>query len=164
MIEISENRERLYQWETNIKLLVDKVVDAVQFKAKFSNESFTVKVTHDESASFVVIPNILLQESYDITAYALCANETGFYVHERADIEVEARIKPDDYIYTETELYTVSEIVTDALNKAKESGDFKGDKGDKGDPGDDYVLTDADKDDIAGTVINMLPRWTGGDY
>ena len=30
-------------------------------------------------------------------------------------------------------------------------------KGDKGDPGDDYVLTDADKQEIAGIVVGMIP-------
>jgi hypothetical protein len=54
--------------------------------------------------------------------------------------------------------------VEEALTQAKESGDFKGDKGDpgytpqkgvdyfdgaKGDPGDDYILTEADKTEIA---------------
>ena len=49
----------------------------------------------------------------------------------------------------------------------------KGDKGDKGDTGDtgpqgpagqDYVLTTADKQEIAGLVIADLPTWTGGNY
>lgn len=39
-----------------------------------------------------------------------------------------------------------------ALAEAKESGEFKGDKGDKGDPGDAYVLTQADKEEIADLV------------
>lgn len=54
--------------------------------------------------------------------------------------------------------------VEEALTQAKKSGDFKGDKGDpgytpqkgvdyfdgaKGDPGDDYILTEADKTEIA---------------
>lgn len=49
----------------------------------------------------------------------------------------------------------------------------KGDKGDKGDTGEtgpqgpagqDYVLTTADKQEIAGLVIADLPTWTGGSY
>lgn len=58
----------------------------------------------------------------------------------------------------------VKTAVEEALTQAKESGDFKGDKGDpgytpqkgvdyfdgaKGDPGDDYILTEADKTEIA---------------
>lgn len=41
---------------------------------------------------------------------------------------------------------------------------LKGDKGDKGDPGDDYRLTDDDKSDIAGMVLDLLPVWNGGSY
>jgi hypothetical protein len=40
----------------------------------------------------------------------------------------------------------VKTAVEEALAKAKESGDFKGDKGD---PGSDYTLTEADKTEIA---------------
>jgi hypothetical protein len=33
----------------------------------------------------------------------------------------------------------------------------KGDKGDTGDPGSDYVLTDADKSEIAALVLAQIP-------
>jgi hypothetical protein len=47
-----------------------------------------------------------------------------------------------------------------------EQGD-KGDKGDKGDTGEagqDYILTTADKNEIANIVIGELPIWMGGSY
>lgn len=46
----------------------------------------------------------------------------------------------------------------------------KGDKGDKGEDGadgkngNDYVLTSADKTDIANAVLDALPTWNGGAY
>ena len=55
----------------------------------------------------------------------------------------------------------VPEVIEAALLKAASSGKFKGDpgnpgdkgdKGDKGDPGSDYVLTDADKKEIAASA------------
>ena len=61
--------------------------------------------------------------------------------------------------------------VEEALTQAKESGEFKGDKGDpgytpqkgvdyfdgaKGDPGDDYILTEADKTEIAETAADIV--------
>jgi hypothetical protein len=64
----------------------------------------------------------------------------------------------------------LTNAVNDALRQAKESGDFKGDKGDsftyedfteeqldllKGEKGDDYVLTNADKQEIA-SIIGAL--------
>ena len=81
-----------------------------------------------------------------------------------------------------------------ALEQAKESGEFNGKPGMPGKPGDDgitphigdngnwfigdtdtgkpsrgepgpeYELTDADKEQIAGTVLAALPTWTGGVY
>ena len=65
----------------------------------------------------------------------------------------------------------VKTAVEEALTQAKESGDFKGDKGDpgytpqkgvdyfdgaKGDPGDDYILTEADKTEIAETAADIV--------
>ena len=40
-----------------------------------------------------------------------------------------------------------------ALAQAKASGEFDGAKGDKGDPGNDYVITDADKAEIAAAIL-----------
>lgn len=39
-----------------------------------------------------------------------------------------------------------------------------GAKGDKGDKGDTYVLTTADKSEIASSVLSALPTWNGGSY
>ena len=39
-----------------------------------------------------------------------------------------------------------------------------GAQGPQGDPGDDYVLTDADVQEIVRAVLEALPTWTGGDY
>ena len=52
------------------------------------------------------------------------------------------------------------EAVNTALAQAKASGEFKGEPGEKGEPGDDYVLTDADKEEIAGMV--EVPEGSGG--
>jgi hypothetical protein len=41
---------------------------------------------------------------------------------------------------------------------------IKGEKGEKGDKGEDYIITEADKQEIAERVINTLPKWTGGSY
>jgi hypothetical protein len=43
--------------------------------------------------------------------------------------------------------------VKEALTQAKESGDFKGDKGD---PGDDYIITEADKTEIAEEAADIV--------
>jgi hypothetical protein len=48
--------------------------------------------------------------------------------------------------------------INTALAQAKESGAFDGVDG------SDYVLTDADKDEIANEVLAKLPTWNGGSY
>ena len=59
----------------------------------------------------------------------------------------------------------VPEVIEAALLKAGKDERFKGDKGDpgekgdKGDPGSDYVLTDADKAEIAGMVNASGADW-----
>lgn len=44
------------------------------------------------------------------------------------------------------------------IETARESGEFKGEKGDKGDKGESYILTEADKSDIADIVLSSLPN------
>ena len=41
---------------------------------------------------------------------------------------------------------------------------IRGEKGAKGDKGENYIITEADKQEIAESVINTLPKWTGGSY
>lgn len=47
--------------------------------------------------------------------------------------------------------------IRDSEGNVQEILAIKGDKGDKGDDGEDYVLTAADKQEIAGMVMNMIP-------
>lgn len=47
-------------------------------------------------------------------------------------------------------LEQLEDAVNDALEKAKASGEFKGD------PGDDYILTDADKTEIAQEAVGLI--------
>lgn len=37
-------------------------------------------------------------------------------------------------------------------------------KGPKGDPGDTYVLTEQDKNDIINIILDLIPRWEGGEF
>lgn len=48
------------------------------------------------------------------------------------------------------------EAINTALTQAKESGEFKGDPGQPGKPGNDYVLTEADKTEIAEQAAGLI--------
>jgi hypothetical protein len=57
--------------------------------------------------------------------------------------------------------------INTALAQAKASGEFDGKDGATGQPGkdgQDYVLTDADRTEIAASVLEALPTWKGGSY
>lgn len=60
--------------------------------------------------------------------------------------------------YTPADAEELGEAVADALRQAKESGEFDGEPGK---PGEDYVLTDADKIEIAQIAVGLLPKYNG---
>jgi len=112
MFTIADGRDRLYQWDSDVKLFIDdKIasgVDEAHFTARYSRECLTVKVVHATGGSYVMVPNILLQKSYDIVVYAFCCTDkvTKFCY----EIPVEARPKPTDYVYTETEVLSYKSL------------------------------------------------------
>lgn len=128
MFKIADGRDHLYQWDSDVKLVVSEEIaagiDEVHFTAKYSRECLTVKIARDDTGAYVMVPNILLQESYDIIVYAFCCTDKATkHVHE---ITVLARPKPADYVYTETEVYSIKIVVDNALLDAKNSGIFDG--------------------------------------
>ena len=64
-------------------------------------------------------------------------DEGGAYTKKEQTLDVVKRAKPSDYVYTETEVISIQTAVENALQEAKESGEFKGDKGDAGADGAD---------------------------
>lgn len=106
MFTIADGRDRLYQWDSDVKLLVSEEIasgiDEAHFTAKYSRECLTVKVVHTDTESYVMVPNILLQKSYDIIVYAFCC--TDKVTKHIQGIPVIAKPKPADYLYTETEI------------------------------------------------------------
>lgn len=108
MFTIADGRDRLYQWDSDVKLLISEEIasgiDEAHFTAKYSRECLTVKVVRADTESYVMVPNILLQKSYDIVVYAFCC--TDKVTKHIQEIPVEAKPKPADYVYTETEILT----------------------------------------------------------
>lgn len=200
---------KLNQWDTGRKVKVSldgKNVGEVHFST-VADELALVVLPYELNGNIVAnIPNILLQNKWDLCVYIVSTVEDGESTVERRKFPIASRQRPEDYIYTETEVlnYTylderlkhlegeglseaveeylkknpveagatkeeaaqikknkedIEKLVTnmvdndqllnavnDALEQAKTNGDFKGD------PGDDYVLTDADKQEIAEMV------------
>jgi len=101
LLEIYGNKQHLYQWDINQKVIVD---DKEVIQVHFDNGTGTVFVCELYEYNGVMVadvPNILLTTYLAIKAYAVCEECVR---HERV-IQVERRTKPSDYVYTETEVF-----------------------------------------------------------
>lgn len=111
MFRLSDGRDFLYQWDSDVRLTVDDAnVSEVHFKTRYDNAVYTVEVIRTDSETYANIPNILLQQTYDIIAYMFCHTDAGNYTKIAETLEVMARPKPSDYVYTETELKLYNDL------------------------------------------------------
>lgn len=132
MLTLNDGRKELYQWDTGRMATVDIECDVVHFSNLKYGESLAVEVKAGE----VSIPNKLLMNGEPIYCWAFVKDEGGAYTKKEQALNVIKRAKPSDYVYTETEVITIKTAVENALQEAKESGEFKGEKGDKGERGE----------------------------
>lgn len=117
MFTLKKDIPQLYQWDSNVKLIVeDDRINQVQFSQRFSRTAVCVKVENGEC----FIPNELLQSYCDIFAYACIVDNDGQVCEFSEMFTVFARPKPDNYIYTPTEIITFKRI-EDELNKKFEA-------------------------------------------
>ena len=103
MFKIEDGREHFYQWDLNRKLIIENP-EIIELHYHVSNkEASLVCAVREENGLFLAdVPNILLQKSGNIRVYGYCAD----YTIVAKQFEVKPRIKPSDYIYTETEVKT----------------------------------------------------------
>lgn len=109
MFRIADGRNVVYQWDINVKLLLDDAdesVDEVHFSSRFSRTSISVEVVRVDGQPYIMIPNILLQKHADIIAYFYVSNADGSYTKYDTTIPVTPRPKPSDYVYEEIEILT----------------------------------------------------------
>ena len=105
--------DRIYQWDINRKIKVDESVQEVHFAIDESHALVTLPI--DNIAS---IPNVLLQSGNDITVYMVIDNQTT----KHSKIRVIKRAKPDDYVYTETEVFSYKQLEERIKNLEDNSG------------------------------------------
>lgn len=122
MLQIFDGREYFYQWDLDQKLSVeyDENVCHVHFKNPDGETSLDVD-THTLDGRLVAdVPNILLQKAGVITAWIYkcegdeCTIETTIF-------RVQARQKPSDYVYTETEVQSY-QALTKRLDEIEANG------------------------------------------
>lgn len=169
MLEIIGDKQ-LYQWDTGRTAKVTVECNELHF----SNLKFGKALVVDVVDRVVEIPDEILMSGEDVCAWAFVRTAENGHTKQEQILTVEKRARPSDYVYTPTEIMTIEKAVEKALQEAKDSGDFKGDKGDRGDQGmqgekgdkgdrgetgqsgDDYVLTEADKTEIADIVLQSF--------
>lgn len=101
MFYLEDGREHFFQWDVNRRLVInDNTIDQVHFCNRTDDCSLVVETYEENGLLMADVPNILLQDKWDIKIY-LYAN--GEYTKQCGTFKVIARTKPADYVYTETE-------------------------------------------------------------
>lgn len=122
MFKILDGRDEFYQWDLERKLVVaDSTIKQVHFCNRFGNCSL-IRATYEVNGVTVVnVPNIILQESFNLHVYGYDVNYTKF----DSVFNIVPRTKPENYINTEEELKVWDELeqkVIDLENKVDGEG------------------------------------------
>ena len=131
MFRIYDGREEFYQWDLNRKLIVDdSSITQVHFCNKTDDCSLVVEVYELDGIYVANVPNILLQSNWNIKVYGYDRE----YTKHCAIFKVNARTKPSDYAYTETEILNwtkvnervdeVEDVAYDALMEVENLDNF----------------------------------------
>lgn len=114
MFKIADGRESFYQWDLDRQVIVeDKSIVEVHFCNRTDDCSLVVEVV-DGLAN---VPNILLQSSFDIRVFGYDGKAT---LHDKK-FKVNARTKPADYTYKETEIKSY-EYLENKIREIEEQG------------------------------------------
>ena len=170
MITRQNGRKTFYQWDLDQKLVLTEIEGEldVHFWQEGQSEALVVTPTTEGGLVLVAVPNILLQNALPLKIY-IWRKDIGAWTTHQQIFQVLEREKPADYVYTETEVKRWEDVDArsqEALETAKslearaDAGEFKGEKGGPGEPGKpgapgkDYILTEADKTEIADIVLS----------
>ena len=125
IFKIEDGREKFYQWDLNRRICVeDDSIKEVHFCNSYSTESLVVEVINGLAS----IPNILLQQDARISAFAF----TGDYTRYAASFKVVSKAKPQDYVYTETEIKRWDKLEEQVLEALDNTGYYVPSVGDDG--------------------------------
>lgn len=117
IFKIEDGREKFYQWDLNRRILVeDDSITQVHFANAATPTAYVVSV----SAGTANVPNIILQQNFDIKVYGYDKEFTKF----EETFEVEKRSKPQDYVYTETEILNYETLANEIKEIKKEIPDI----------------------------------------
>ena len=168
------NYEKIYQWDTNkvleIKPCAEYTVEEVHFQHCNASDALVVEIYEEEGRKLTKIPNILLQSSAPIKAWLTDGERTIC----GQILTVIQRAKPDDYVYTETEVkrYETLEKRIEELEKGGGGGsvDLTEIEADIESLQEDVSKLSEEISDLkenaptVDDILNALPTWQGGAY
>ncbi|MBQ3513439.1 MAG: hypothetical protein IJA32_06530 [Lachnospiraceae bacterium] len=107
--------ENLYQWDVNQTLAIHGLTKApsIHFNNKKSEKAHVVIAEFDIETNIVTakIPNVLLEEPHNITAYVYQYDGDAGSTTHIINIPIVPRAQPDEFAYTGEEIaVTLSEI------------------------------------------------------
>lgn len=103
MFKLIDNREFVYQWDTNVAVSID---DPRVKEAHFCNRTSDCSLVVEVKDGIANVPNIILQQKYDVKVFAYDGKATLF----EQTIKVVERTRPADYVYEETEIIRYEDI------------------------------------------------------
>lgn len=119
--KIYDGRSSFWQWDLEQKIVVPVGVgNEVHFSNENHNRTPVCDVYEQDGIRLVNVPNFLLQEALPLTVYAYARDNKGERTTYADVFSITERPKPDDYVYTETEIRTWKDL--DERIKALEKG------------------------------------------
>lgn len=112
MFRIVDGREHFYQWDLDRQVTVD---DSSIIEVHFCNRTDECSLVVDVVDGKANVPNIILQNSFDIRVFGYDGKAT---LHEKT-FKVKARTQPSDYVYTETTVKRIDEVLAKAEEAAE---------------------------------------------
>lgn len=112
-MQIYGGRTYFWQWDLDQRLVSDnlEVGDKVHFQNPKHCKALVCEAYEQDGVVFVDVPNILLQNSLPISVYRMKDDgDGGYHTQEKVTFEVKQRARPDDYVYTETEIFSYAEL------------------------------------------------------
>ena len=111
-LEISDGRERFYQWDSGQKLVVEDagLCNEVHFVGSSPENALVCRIQEHLGKPMVDVPNILLQTSGLITAYLFWHDENGAMTSYAKSFVVQKRAKPESYVYEQTQTLNYSAL------------------------------------------------------
>lgn len=121
MVRDELGRRRLMQWDINQRLIVDVPAGTqIHYASEAIGDKALVTTAYEENGLiYSNIPNILLQSPGTITVYVYPIKGEEAHTKSCATLVVLPRAKPEDYVYTETEVLSYRKLADEIGDLAK---------------------------------------------